>query len=51
MPRQIYANLPATSLPRSRQFFDGLEFDFNPVFSNAVGAAMIVAHPDAAAVN
>ena len=42
MPRQIYVNLPVRDLERSRKFFSGLGFGFNPQFSDENAACMIV---------
>jgi predicted lactoylglutathione lyase len=42
MPRQIFINLPVNNLPKSKEFFVKLGFDFNPQFTNDDGACMIV---------
>jgi predicted lactoylglutathione lyase len=43
MARKIFVNLPIQDMARSRAFFDALGFQFNPQFSNAQGACMVVA--------
>jgi predicted lactoylglutathione lyase len=42
MHKQIYVNLPVKDLERSKAFFASLGFTFNPQFSNANGACMII---------
>jgi predicted lactoylglutathione lyase len=42
MSRQMFLNLPVKNLVRSRAFFEGLGFSFNPQFSNDKGACMVV---------
>lgn len=39
---QIYVNLPVKDLERSKAFFSALGYTFNPQFSNADAACMIV---------
>ena len=41
--RQIFVNLPVADLARSKQFFAGLGFSFEPKFTDEKGACMIVA--------
>ncbi|MGD1880269.1 MAG: VOC family protein [Kiloniellaceae bacterium] len=36
----VYINLPVADLARSRAFFGGLGFDFNPAFSDETALAM-----------
>ncbi len=43
MGRQIYVNLPIKNLERTQAFFGSLGFSFNPQFTNAQGACMVVA--------
>lgn len=43
MSRQIFVNLPVSDLPKSKQFFQSLNFDFNPQFTDDSAACMIVA--------
>jgi uncharacterized protein len=43
MSSQIYVNLPVSDLDKSKVFFTALGFSFNPQFSNAQGACMVVA--------
>lgn len=42
MARQIYVNLPVKDLKRSKGFFAGLGFGFEPKFTNDDAACMIV---------
>ena len=42
MATQIFVNLPVRNLERSRAFFSGLGFTFNPQFSNEQGACMVI---------
>lgn len=42
MNTQIYVNLPVKNLERSKSFFSGLGFTFNPQFTNDQGACMVV---------
>jgi predicted lactoylglutathione lyase len=42
MARKIFVNLPIADMERSRAFFGALGFSFNPQFSNAQGACMVV---------
>lgn len=39
---QIYVNLPVRDLERSKAFFSALGYTFNPQFSNADAACMVV---------
>ena len=43
MSRQIFVNLPVSDLPKSKQFFQSLNFVFNPQFTDDSAACMIVA--------
>jgi predicted lactoylglutathione lyase len=43
MAREIYVNLPVRDLERSKRFFAGLGFGFEPKFSDDNAACMIVA--------
>jgi uncharacterized protein len=42
MSRQIYVNLPVRNLERSKRFFTGLGFGFEPKFTDENAACMIV---------
>lgn len=42
MARKIFVNLPIENMERSQAFFRALGFDFNPQFTNAQGACMVV---------
>jgi predicted lactoylglutathione lyase len=42
MATQIFVNLPVKDLNRSKAFFEGLGYTFNPQFSNDMGACMVV---------
>ena len=42
MPRQIYVNLPVRDLQRSKEFFAGLGFGFEPKFTNEKAACMVI---------
>jgi hypothetical protein len=42
MSRQIFVNLPIKNMERSQAFFKSLGFAFNPQFTNAQGACMVV---------
>ena len=42
MGRKIFVNLPIKDMKRSRAFFSGLGFSFNPQFTNAQGACMVI---------
>lgn len=42
MHSEIYVNLPVKDLPRSRKFFEGMGYSFNPQFSNEQGAALVL---------
>ena len=41
-PRKLFLNLPVRDLERSKAFFAKLGFAFNPQFTNADGACMVV---------
>jgi predicted lactoylglutathione lyase len=38
----VFINLPVKDLPRSRTFFEGLGYHFNPQFSNDQGACLVI---------
>ncbi|MDQ2183638.1 VOC family protein [Alcaligenaceae bacterium A4P071] len=42
MHKQIFVNLPVADLPRSQAFFRALGFTFNPQFTNAQAACMVI---------
>jgi predicted lactoylglutathione lyase len=42
MNKLIFVNLPVKNLPRSRAFFEGLGYHFNPQFSNDQGACLVI---------
>lgn len=42
MDENVYLNLAVKDLERSRSFFSGLGFSFNPQFSNQEGACLIL---------
>ena len=42
MARQIFVNLPTKNLPKTKEFFTKLGFEFKPQFTNDDGACMIV---------
>ncbi|WP_235939090.1 VOC family protein [Schauerella aestuarii] len=42
MHKQIFVNLPVADLPRSQAFFGQLGFTFNPQFTNAQAACMVI---------
>lgn len=42
MNRLIFVNLPVKDLPRSRTFFEGMGYHFNPQFSNDQGACLVI---------
>ena len=42
MHKQIYVNLPVKDLARSIAFFKALDFGFDPQFTNAKGACMVI---------
>jgi uncharacterized protein len=39
---KIFVNLPVKDLPRAKEFFGKLGFDFNAQFSDDTGACMVV---------
>jgi predicted lactoylglutathione lyase len=43
MGRQIYVNLPKKDLERTKRFFAGLGFAFNPQFTDDKAACMVIA--------
>jgi uncharacterized protein len=43
MGRKIFVNLPIKDMERSQAFFRALGFAFNPQFTNAQGACMVIA--------
>jgi predicted lactoylglutathione lyase len=42
MPTKIFVNLPVKDLNRSRAFFEGLGFTFNPQFTDETAACMVI---------
>jgi uncharacterized protein len=40
--RFIFSNMPVSDLNRSKTFFEGLGFEFNPAFTNDDAACMVV---------
>lgn len=42
MATQVFINLPVKDLNKSRAFFEGLGYSFNPQFSDENGAAMVI---------
>ena len=42
MNKQIFINLPVKDLSKSREFFSALGYSFNPQFSDANAACMII---------
>ena len=42
MAREIYVNLPVRDLQKTMQFFSSLGFTFNPQFTDAKAACMII---------
>jgi uncharacterized protein len=42
MHSQMFINLPVKNLPRSRKFFEGMGYSFNPQFSNEQGACLVL---------
>ncbi len=42
MHDQMFLNLPVKDLQRSRKFFDGMGYSFNPQFSNDQGACLVL---------
>lgn len=42
MNKLVFINLPVKDLPRSRTFFEGLGYHFNPHFSNDQGACLVI---------
>lgn len=40
--RSLFVNMVISDLPRTRAFFEGLGFSFNPQFSNDEAACMVV---------
>lgn len=42
MNKLIFVNLPVKNLPRSRTFFEGMGYHFNPQFSNDQGACLVI---------
>ena len=43
MSRKIFVNLPIKNMEKSQAFFTSLGFQFNPQFTNAQGACMVIA--------
>lgn len=42
MPRNLYVNLPVKDLERSVDFFEALEFSFNPKFTDENAACLVI---------
>ncbi|MDB5847520.1 MAG: glyoxalase/bleomycin resistance/extradiol dioxygenase family protein [Rhodoferax sp.] len=42
MQRQIFVNLPIKNMEKSKAFFIGLGFSFNPQFTNDQGACLVI---------
>ena len=42
MPSKVFINLPVQDLNRSKQFFQGLGFSFNPQFTDDKAGCMVV---------
>ena len=42
MSRKIFVNLPVTDLDKSKAFFAALGFTFNPQFTDATAACMVI---------
>lgn len=42
MHKQIFINLPCRNLPASKAFFEALGYHFNPQFTNAHGACLLL---------
>lgn len=42
MATKVFINLPVKDIERSRTFFEGLGFQFNPQFSDDIAACMII---------
>lgn len=42
MNKLVFINLPVKDLPRSRTFFEGMGYHFNPQFSNEQGACLVI---------
>lgn len=42
MSRKIFVNLPVKDLDRSKAFFAGLGYTFNPQFTDATAACMVI---------
>jgi uncharacterized protein len=42
MARKVFVNLPVRDLKRSMEFFSRLGFEFNPQFTDANGACMVL---------
>ena len=40
--RKLFVNIPVSDLQRSVDFFEGLDFTFNPQFCDATGTCMLV---------
>jgi len=40
--RQIFVNLPVKDLPKSKVFFEGLGFSFNPTFTDDKAACLVI---------
>ncbi|WP_148714009.1 VOC family protein [Chitinolyticbacter meiyuanensis] len=44
MSRQIFVNLPVRDLPRTKEFFAALGFEYNAQFTNEQAACMVVSN-------
>lgn len=42
MSRRIFVNLPVADLPKSKAFFEGLGFTFNPQYTDETAACMVI---------
>lgn len=42
MHKQIFVNLPCKNLPASKTFFEALGYRFNPQFTSAAGAGLVL---------
>ena len=41
-PHKLFVNIPVSDLQRSIEFFEGLDFTFNPQFTDATATCMLV---------
>lgn len=42
MNNMVFVNLPVEDLPRSKEFFAALGYEFNPQFTNDLAACMVI---------